>query len=350
LKKFLLISLKILLAGALLYWLYHQQWLDFSPLQNLQWTAQTWLYFAIGALCFFAGMSIISLRLWLLLRNRQFAAPYKDVLQITCISSLVGTFFPGMVGNDVLKVVFFCSRVEERRIDAFVAVVMDRFIGLYALFLLAALTSLIALFSGAVQLPGYILWIAPSAWFILTLIGLIIRSQRVFKLRIVQAVFHWLPATLQNLVEATRAMLCAKTLLLQTTLLSLVNHIFNVMAIVFVAWVLKDELNTLLYFVFTPQALFLNAVPLTPGGLGIAESAFAFLFQAAGSDNGALIGLLGRLLLYSVFLVTGLISLIFLRWRGVPIAIMQAEEQVDEEKLLQQAAHVEDKQDGKEYP
>ena len=54
--------------------------------------------------------------------------------------------------------------------------------------------------------------------------------------------------------------------------------------------------------VLNPIAVTMNAVPVTPGGLGVTEGAFAYLAQAAGSDNGALIALISRMIQYAVFL------------------------------------------------
>jgi uncharacterized membrane protein YbhN (UPF0104 family) len=46
----------------------------------------------------------------------------------------------------------------------------------------------------------------------------------------------------------------------------------------------------------------MNMVPITPGELGISESAFSLLFQIAGSANGATIGFRGRFIQYGVFI------------------------------------------------
>jgi uncharacterized membrane protein YbhN (UPF0104 family) len=74
-------------------------------------------------------------------------------------------------------------------------------------------------------------------------------------------------------------------------------------------------------FTLDPLAMGMNIIPLTPGGIGVTESAFAFLFQSVGSPNGAMIGLLGRLIQFSVFMFTGSIALIFLKLRSGNAAV-----------------------------
>ena len=56
-------------------------------------------------------------------------------------------------------------------------------------------------------------------------------------------------------------------------------------------------------FVATPIGLLVNAVPLSPGGLGIGENAFEILYRAIGGQNGAISFLLARVVLYSPALI-----------------------------------------------
>jgi len=89
-------------------------------------------------------------------------------------------------------------------------------------------------------------------------------------------------------------------------MLSLISQMFTVLSFVFIGLVIQDQLPILLHFIINPLALLLNGIPITPGGLGITESAFAYLFQLAGSENGAVIALLGRLNQYLVYAIIGI--------------------------------------------
>jgi uncharacterized membrane protein YbhN (UPF0104 family) len=46
-----------------------------------------------------------------------------------------------------------------------------------------------------------------------------------------------------------------------------------------------------------------NAIPLSPGGLGIGENAFELLYKTIGGRNGATSFLLARVFLYSPALI-----------------------------------------------
>jgi uncharacterized membrane protein YbhN (UPF0104 family) len=55
--------------------------------------------------------------------------------------------------------------------------------------------------------------------------------------------------------------------------------------------------------VATPVGLLINAVPLSPGGLGIGENAFELLYTMVGGANGGTSFLLARVFLYSPALI-----------------------------------------------
>ena len=326
--RLVLFGLKLVLALCLFYWLYHKQLLDFSPLLALQGTPATFVWIGMGLLFFGLGLILMAWRLWLLLRMQRFAVSFGDVLNITCFSSLAGTLLPGMVGADVLKVVFFCGRVAERRMDAFVAVIFDRMVGLYGLLVLGSIASILVWSSGMEAIPLYLSGLAPGVVVGLTAGAALVKWPRFFDSRPVQAVYRRLPERLRRMLDSFRNLVQFTPDMFAVLGLAMLNHLFSVCAFLTAAYLLGDVLPWLLHFPLTPLAMTMNAVPLTPGGLGVTESAFAVLFQLGGSEQGALVGLMGRLLQYLMFITTGGVALFFLKWRGYPInALTHTEEQ-----------------------
>jgi hypothetical protein len=65
-----------------------------------------------------------------------------------------------------------------------------------------------------------------------------------------------------------------------------------------------------------PLGFVANALPLTPGGLGVGEAAFDQLFQLAGFSGGA-VALLGWRLLMLLIGLPGLVVYIFAKQHAV---------------------------------
>jgi uncharacterized membrane protein YbhN (UPF0104 family) len=68
------------------------------------------------------------------------------------------------------------------------------------------------------------------------------------------------------------------------------------------------DLTALHQYLLNPLAMTLNVVPITPGGVGVAESAFSYLYEAAGCAAGATVGIVGRIIQYAAYVMAGLPS------------------------------------------
>jgi uncharacterized membrane protein YbhN (UPF0104 family) len=84
---------------------------------------------------------------------------------------------------------------------------------------------------------------------------------------------------------------------------SMVIHLLAVGLIYICSVYAQSGLDFLRVFVATPIGLLVNAIPLSPGGLGIGENAFELLYKTIGGRNGATSFLLARVFLYSPALI-----------------------------------------------
>jgi len=62
----------------------------------------------------------------------------------------------------------------------------------------------------------------------------------------------------------------------------------------------------------SPLGLLTNAVPLSPGGLGVGEKSFDVLYRAVGGENGAGSFLTTRIFLYCPAILGGVFAAFFL--------------------------------------
>jgi hypothetical protein len=206
---------------------------------------------------------------------------------------------------------------EKGRSKAVAAVIVDRLIGFYGLFALGSIASLVAWMGGGV--PGEmnpVLMLAPS----LTLAGTL--SLAVLMMLDYRSgtwphrMISRLPRIAQNLTFALADYAKNGARLTQAIGISMLSHALVVLSFFAMAVLVRDSLTVRQHFVLDPLAMVLNVVPLTPGGLGIAEGAFGYLFRNSGSANGAVIGLLGRAAQYLVFAIGGVISILTMQAEG----------------------------------
>jgi uncharacterized protein (TIRG00374 family) len=312
--RVVLYAIKVSIAFALLYWLYRQGVLDFTVLLALTIDARFVGASVIACGLVAGALILISLRLVLVLRLQGISLSPGRSIGLTMIGALFGFVLPGLIAGDAVKVMYLLRGSEGRKSKAVAAVIADRLIGMYGLFILGSIASVAAWAGGWIQEEMYpILLIAP----LLTFTGAVILA--VFIMldygsgTLSHRVISWLPRIVRNLMFALTDYSKHGASIFQTMGISVLSHGLIVLAFFVMAMLIHDPLKLAQHLTLDPLAMVLNIVPLTPGGLGLTEGAFAYLFQHAGSPNGAIIALLGRLMQYLVFSIGGSIALVAIR-------------------------------------
>ena len=296
------------MAAALLTWLVHSGRLDLDVFLEVRSGAQTWAHLALGAVAVAVGLTMLSLRLYWLLDTVGHKVRFRTTMRITLLGSFSGTLLPGLVGGDVVKAAALCKGLPDRKRVAVGAVMADRIVGVYSLFTLAALGILTGWATGRLpHLPPALLALP-----ILVVVGgpVALLLSRVARHRLSAFVPARLTEQVEPLLASLRVLFESPRVLAGVTLLGIVNHALVVITFVVAGNLLAAPLRLLDHWILDPLALTFNAVPFSPGGLGLAEGAFSFLYEFVGVSQGAAVGVLGRAIQYVVFVATGLIALI----------------------------------------
>jgi len=315
-KKVLFFLVKVFIAAAIIYWLVREERLVFSSFTDIDLTIRNVLLVLMGALSVFTGLFLLALRLMLLLKHLQFDIIYPKLLGFTMVGAFLGTVLPGLVGGDAVKAAYLYGNVEERKLEAITAVMADRIVGLYSLILLGTMTMLISLLFGAIPVDEKILALTVGATAGIGLGAYVFSRDFFLNLKPVKSTMRKLPTIFQRVIAVFKSSLSNPKLIFSLIGLSLLNHLFVIVSFTIGAFLLKDSLAAYMYFVINPIAMLMNAIPVTPGGIGITESAFSFLYESAGSPSGAAVGLLGRLIQYIVFFMGGTISIFYVKIRA----------------------------------
>jgi uncharacterized protein (TIRG00374 family) len=231
------------------------------------------------------GHVIVVTRWWRLLCVAGVGARWWDAFRLAFLGLFFNLVVPGLTGGDVVKAVLVAKENPGKRADALVSVAVDRLVGLLALAFLAAT---VLFFAG--QRFAALRW--PLA---LSLGGALLAVLLYANGRLRRALrFETLVARLPlgaRLLELDRAALLYFRQPLQIALgvvLSLANHAFVVgacMALGAGFGIEEQALRAREWFVVVPLANIASALPLTPGGWGVGEAAFQFLFEQIGASG-----------------------------------------------------------------
>ncbi len=277
-----LIALRLALGIGLVGWVLWGSDLSRIDLER----AGIWVLAFSAAAAF--GLLLEGLQLRLLLRQAGAFLAYGRALQLVMLGHFFNLVTPGGTGGDFAKAWYLMRYAVGRRIELGTVVAVDRGLAGAALLFLSATLALLAHADMASDplLKGLMLAAGGTMAAVVGLIGIALALPS-FGLTPGDGYFRRALAAVVKVVE--RPTLPLVVLLLASVRIGVQFSIFAAAAeglMGFEGGVTAAGLAGL--------AMIANALPLTPGGLGVGEAAFERLFSAAGSSGGALLLLLYR--------------------------------------------------------
>ncbi|MDP3789151.1 MAG: lysylphosphatidylglycerol synthase transmembrane domain-containing protein, partial [Candidatus Omnitrophota bacterium] len=119
---------------------------------------QTSLYFfAVGAAIYTLSILIASLRLRIFLRLQGIKMRVRDVFRVNLIGYFFSSFLPTSIGGDIVKAIYI-SRESGKKTQAYISIFIDRFIGMFTIFLIATA----AVFAVKDTSGFHLVWLLPA--------------------------------------------------------------------------------------------------------------------------------------------------------------------------------------------
>jgi hypothetical protein len=269
---------RVAVGAALLYYV-------FSRADN--WTAlkqllsSAWLLPLLGAqaLC---GNAIEALRLRVLFRSQRIAVPFGYGFQLCSISSFFNLCIPGGTGGDLLKFYYLRER-HGRTLEIATVLLIDRIVAMFALL---GLILALAVAEGSLirhyAIIRVLIFCVAALMVALPAAALVSCSSRM-------GLARWLARNrhMARVVGAVHAFRDHKGALAAAAGVSLAGHLLLAAMFAITGSVVLPHAPALVVCVLALLGMFANLVPITPGGLGVGESAFQALFAVAGFSAGA---------------------------------------------------------------
>ncbi len=279
--------LRVALGVGLLAYLAVSGAIDWTALTQL---ATAWRA-ALGAvLILLADVALTSWRLALLMKPLGLSLPFAAALRL----GMIGTFFnfclPGGTGGDAVRIYYAMAGNRGRRTEIATIILLDRAVGMFALLLCPLLIA-----------PGFLELVASSpaiGWLLIgaagvaagmALVVLLGCSPLVRDLRLAQWTFKKLPLGhhLERMLSTVYAYRRYPAAVAAAVGISLLAHGTVIAAALIVAQATNPAGAAWEMSLLIPLGFLANALPVTPGGLGVGEAAFSRLFALAGLDGGA---------------------------------------------------------------
>jgi glycosyltransferase 2 family protein len=286
-RRVLLMLLRIAIGAGLLAYLAKSGVIDVRALSKL---FTSWRITLTAVTLLLVDSALMSVRLSWLFRPQGLNLRFGTSLKLALVGFFFSTFLPGAAGGDLSKLFYTTRGSGGRRIEIMTVVLLDRAIGLFSLLLLPLIFA--PMFTQTLRsefaLRGLLLTLGLLALGVAVGFFLCLFSDpfisclpsgvrnRLTKNRVIRQVRGAIAKYRKNL-----SILCAAVGLSLLANLSLVFvTILGAAALALVSWTPR-------MFLVIPIGHIVNSLPLTPGGLGVGETAFSALFNLLGLRGGA---------------------------------------------------------------
>ncbi|HUJ12115.1 MAG TPA: lysylphosphatidylglycerol synthase transmembrane domain-containing protein [Verrucomicrobiae bacterium] len=269
-------------------------------------------WFALAVIC--AGIpAVLGVIRWRwILKVQGLEVRFSRLFSISFIGLFFNAFMLGSTGGDVIKAWYVAHETHHKKAEAVATVVVDRLIGLLALFIITLI--MMTAFHHRVFDDPKLFWFSMAtlgvvvSTVLLTIIGL--WRGLADKLPGLRAWLKRMPRyeTLRRMVDAYRVYASHPVVLGKTLLISFAVHFFSMLSIVCVGYGLGARTTTFLdYYLYLPIINSVTAVPITISGFGVREAMYIKMFQGVGMEEpvALVMSLLGYLAALSWSIVGG---------------------------------------------
>lgn len=300
---------RLVLGLSLVVFLAASGWIDWISLESLvlEWRRSL---SALALMCL--AVLLVSWRLCILLAVQGLTLTLRQSFRLSLIGAFFNVFLPGSYGGDVARIYLAARHNAGLRTEIATTVVFDRALGLFSLVALPLLIGLLAPRSIASSPIGMPVFAAGALALALAGGALVIAADPEAGIRRVMTGLARplrLEFTLRRILDALHAYRRYGRAVLGALVLSLLIQCAVVGAIALLVRGGGASEFPMHILPLIPLGMLANALPLTPGGIGVGEAAFETLFRSVGVEGGAEAILAWRLLTTLIDLCGGALLL-----------------------------------------
>jgi uncharacterized protein (TIRG00374 family) len=258
---------------------------------------------------------LMAFRLSVLFRARGIHLGLWNSFQLTLMGLFFSTFLPGRAGGDLARVYYALRDKSGRREEILTVLIFDRAIGLFSLLLLPLL-SLVVFQSILWEVPDLRVLVmiiaALSAGMLISFLICIFSRPKSFLTKEENRGWLWGRRLVGKVLQTIRAYRHNPGTLMGALAISLAANALVIAVTALAVRLLDATQVSARMWVIIPAGQIANSLPLTPGGLGVGETAFNSLFKMAGMENGA-----DALLCWRIWTILASFLGLILYWRGL---------------------------------
>jgi uncharacterized protein (TIRG00374 family) len=286
-RKWFSSLVRVAMGTAILFYLAKSGQINFSSLVRL---LRAWPISVIAVGFLLVDILMMSIRASLLFRSARLTLSLGDSFQLNLIGFLFSTFLPGAAGGDIAKVVYATRENHGRRAEVATVLILDRIVGLFSLVVLPMLFApFFPDLLRSVPLLRRLLYMDAILAALLVIGAALFGFSAPTRGWVSQVLSRWtaIKGLALRVLDAMALQGKARSTLALAFLLSLLANLALIVVTALGLYAVNPLSFSIRLALVAPIGHLVNSVPLTPGGIGVGETAFNALFKLMGISGGA---------------------------------------------------------------
>lgn len=238
----------------------------------------------------FFGAAVEAMRLALLFRSQNLHLSFYNGYRVVSIGALFSFVIPGGTGGDVAKLYYLASENRGHTPEIATILLVDRVVALFALLVLIVVLA-VSSYPVVWQLQPVQVMVAASvfAGVLILLFMVLAFSPALRKWSIYSTIIDRMPGGqfIDRIFLALHAFKDHRKSLLQAAGISMIGHMALMAMFAVLSQILMPGIAVSTAILLSLLGMLANALPITPGGIGVGEAAFDWLFALLGYKGGA---------------------------------------------------------------
>lgn len=282
------IGLRYLIAAVVIAWLWQANLIDVRVFTRLDVKV-----IVVGITLVLIQLLIAGWRVQMLLAEHDIHASMSRCIAYNSVGIFYSVFLPGGMSGDLARAYCFWRAYPAATKSAlFGALFVDRLIGTFAMLIIGLLAATYLMSSLGLQNFVLIAWC--GLLLMLALYFMAIRFSRYqdrYQSRFMLRLLRFFEKISHEEYSSRSLIICA--------LIALAGHFCAILLIYLCSTLMSSGLDLLKVVAVAPLGLLANALPITPGGLGIGEKGFDLLYKLVGGSAGGNSFMLARVFLFA---------------------------------------------------
>jgi len=237
-----------------------------------------------------AALLVTAVRWWMLLRLQRIRIPLWESVRLMFLGHFFNHVVPGTVGGDLVKA-YYAAKHTDAKASVWMSVLVDRILGLAALTVVAACALCVALGTGLGKWADPMIrrstWVVIGVVISIILALAIVLSARLRKVLHLQKLYRHLPfaSAIASFGRAARLYGKRRRAVAQVALITLIAPVLIILSLAVVGRSINLPVQWHSYFLYIPLIYIIGSVPLTPGGVGLIESLYLVFLAAEANPS-----------------------------------------------------------------